>query len=328
MASTLSKKHIQSPENEPSGNEYAQVGITERPYTGNSWVELSQSAYRQNLTFFREQVGHNTELSVVVKANAYGHGWQSIARLAVQAGADSFCVHSLDEALKLRRAGFSQNILIMGHVPLDRLSEVVYNNLRMALFNRESLIRLKEITGEGRHLARVHLKLETGTYRHGIDAADLEWFLNELKGTPRIILEAAYTHFANIEDSTDQEYAEYQQYAFKHLAKIVKKSGFPILRQHTACTAAILLFPETHMEMVRLGLGQYGYWSSPQTLASAQEKFGKASQKTPQAGFILENPRFSAQDGTRRQHHWLWLHLSNHPENPDSCITNGIFGRL
>lgn len=251
------------------------VTSLERPYLGNSWVEISQSAYTRNLKFFREIIGNNTELSVVVKANAYGHGLQGTARLAAQAGADSFCVHSIDEAMRLRRSGFRQNILVMGHVPLDRLEEVVEHNLRIALFNRESLLRLQDITGEGRHLVRVHLKLETGTYRHGIAAEDLNWFLKKLRHTPRIILEAVYTHYANIEDTANQEYAEYQQYAFAQLVKMVKKSGFPILRRHSACTAAILLFPATHMEMVRLGVGQYGLWPSRETLNAARERFGE-----------------------------------------------------
>ncbi|MCP3961060.1 MAG: alanine racemase, partial [bacterium] len=91
----------------------------------NVWLEVSERAYAHNLGFFRAQVGPDVELSAVVKSNAYGHGFETVAGLAARHGVDSFCVHSLDEALRLRRAGHSQDVLIMGPVPLERLEEVV-----------------------------------------------------------------------------------------------------------------------------------------------------------------------------------------------------------
>jgi len=253
--------------------------MIERHYLDNTWVELSESAYAHNLKFFRNLIDKKTELSVVVNANAYGHGWQSIARLAMKHGADSFCVHSLDEGLRLRRAGFSQNILIMGYVPLNRLEEVVEENFRLVVFNRETLLTLAEITSRLSKLARVHLKLETGTHCQGIPQDELEWFIDTLKQTPRVMLEAVYTHFANIGDSTSHDYANYQKYTFNQLVNIIRDAGFPILKRHAACTAAMLLFPETHMDMVRLGIGQYGLWPSPETFTSYRKKIGKGTER-------------------------------------------------
>lgn len=246
----------------------------ERKYLSNTWVELSASAYAGNIRYFRKMTGKRPEFSVVINANAYGHGWQSIARLAVKNQVDSFCVHSLDEALRLRRAGFHQNILIMGHVPLGRLETVVEEGFRLVVYNRETLEQLHDIAEDSFRLARVHLKLETGTYRQGIDLADLEWFIDRLKRTPRVLLEAVYTHFADIDDSSRQDYAEYQRYCFQQLVRMVQKAGFPILKKHAACTAAILLFPDTHFDMIRLGIGQYGLWPSPETRRAYREKNG------------------------------------------------------
>ena len=79
----------------------------------NTWVEISRSAYLHNLAFFRRLLGPNVELSAVVKANAYGHDWRLIAPLALEGGADSFCVHSLDEAVALRSAGIEADVLLM-----------------------------------------------------------------------------------------------------------------------------------------------------------------------------------------------------------------------
>lgn len=254
--------------------------MIEKNYLNNTWIELSEAAYANNLNFFRKIIGEKRELSVVVKANAYGHGWQSIARLAVKHGADSFCVHALEEALRLRHQGFHQNILVMGHVPLHCLEEAVEKNIRLVLYNMETLERLAQIAENSEKLARVHLKLETGTYRQGVTEEDLPRFLDKLKKTPRVLLEAVYTHFANIEDTLNHEYAHYQQQCFHKMVELIQQNGFPILKKHAACTAAALLFHETHMDMIRLGIGQYGLWPSRETLLSYKEKYGAAVENS------------------------------------------------
>ena len=234
----------------------------------NSWVEISETAYAHNIAFFRKLIPAHTEFSVVVKANAYGHGIDEIAELAVKHGADSFCVHSLEEALRLRKLGLSQDVLIMGPVPLKLISEVVKNDFRLGLYNLETLSELILLTRKMKKPVRVHLKLETGTYRQGIDAELLPEFLDRLKDSPLVKLEAAYTHFANIEDTTSHEYAYFQLNGFKKMVEKIRANGFPGAKQHTACSAATLLFPETHCNMVRIGISQYGLWPSRETFVS------------------------------------------------------------
>lgn len=238
-----------------------------------TWVEISESAYAQNLKFFRKRIGAGVELAVVVKANAYGHGWQQIARLAQKHGADSFCVHSLDEALKLRSAGFQQDILIMSHVPLTRLEEAIRGNFRLGMYNREDLIALDAASRRLSIPVRIHLKLETGTYRQGIDADHLPGFLEAIRQMPFVRLEGVYTHFANIEDTTNHDYARLQLTRFREMLQKIQEYGVQPSKQHTACSAAVLLFPETHFNMVRLGISQYGLWPSRETFVSYKIRF-------------------------------------------------------
>ncbi|NJL29722.1 MAG: alanine racemase [Thermoanaerobaculia bacterium] len=241
----------------------------------NTWVELSAAAYAANLRFFASASGRVSELAAVVKANAYGHGWREIAQLAVRAGADSFCVHSLEEALELRAAGFAHDVLIMGHVPLARLETAVTAGFRLVLYNRESLERLGEITEREGSTARVHLKLETGTYRQGVDERELGGFLAALTARRGVRLEGVYTHFANIEDTTSHEFAIEQRQRFERMAAVVEAGGFAPLLRHAACSAATLLFPETHLGMVRLGISQYGLWPSKETFLSYTLEHGR-----------------------------------------------------
>lgn len=237
-----------------------------------TWIELDEKAYAHNLAFFRQKIKAGIELSVVVKANAYGHGLKPIVSLAEKYGADSYCVHSLDEALALRALGVKKDILIMGPVPHAGLDQVVKENFRIALFDLKTLSRLKEITQRLNQPVRVHLKLETGTYRLGVGPEELELFLTRLRQASLIRLEAAYTHFANIEDTTDHSYAFQQLARFKNLVALIKQAGFTSVKLHTACSAALLLFPETHFQMVRLGLSQYGLWPSRETFVAYKMK--------------------------------------------------------
>ena len=234
----------------------------------NVWVEVSEQAYAHNLRFFRRLVGPDVELAAVVKSNAYGHGFEQVASLAARHGADSFCVHSLDEALALRRAGFSRDVLIMGPVPPGRLGEVVEADFRLVLFNRESAVRLAELTAAAGRAVRVHLKLETGTHRQGIDERELEWFVGFLGRHPLLVAEGAYTHFANIEDTTRHDYAEHQLERFRAAIRRLRTAGIEPPKRHAACSAATLVVPRTHLEMVRLGISQYGLWPSKETYLS------------------------------------------------------------
>jgi alanine racemase len=117
---------------------------------------------------------------------------------------------------------------------------------------------------------RVHLKVETGTHRQGIEGDDLEDLLEYLRTVPRLQVEGVYTHFANIEDTTDHGYALRQAERFRMALAEVEAAGFHQAKRHAACSAAIALFPETHLDMVRLGISQYGIWSSKETRVSFQ----------------------------------------------------------
>lgn len=253
---------------------------TETPETAttsalNSWIEISESAYRHNLDFVRRRLGPGVELAAVVKSNAYGHGWRQIAGLAMRHGADSFAVHSLDEALALRGGGFAQDVLILGHVPLARLEAAVAEDFRLILYNLENAHALAAITARLNRRVRVHLKLETGTYRQGLAEEELPAFLEFLRQHPRLELEGAATHFANIEDTTEHGYAESQLARFDRALATIATAGFQLRKRHAACSAAVLLFPETHFDLVRLGISQYGFFSSRETLLSYRNRHGE-----------------------------------------------------
>ncbi|GAX61228.1 alanine racemase [Candidatus Scalindua japonica] len=239
----------------------------------NNWIEISESNYAHNISFFQKLIEDNVELSVMIKSNAYGHGWQLIASLASKCKINTFCVYSLDEALNLLNAGFRQDILIMGHVPLSRLEEAVRTDCHLALFNKESLIKLIDITQRLKKPVIVHLKLETGFHRQGVTENDLQWFISKLKRTPLVVLDAAYTHLASVDDTNNYDYAYYQKNRFEQMINTIINEGFPKLKKHIANSAATILLNETRYDMVRLGISQFGLWPSRETFISYKNHF-------------------------------------------------------
>jgi alanine racemase len=129
-------------------------------------------------------------------------------------------------------------------------------------------------------MARVHLKIETGTNRQGIGLEDLPGFLSELAKMPGLEVEGAYTHFANIEDTLDPSFAESQTRKFKEALTILEKAGIRPSQIHASATAGTLLYPEMAFTMVRVGIGTYGIWPSRETQLAARER-GKRLTLSP-----------------------------------------------
>lgn len=241
-----------------------------------NWVEIDAAALRNNVAEFKRRLGTGPMLGAVVKSNAYGHGMQDAARLAVEAGADWLCVNNVEEGTALRDAGVAPPILVMGYVPLDALEAVVDRGLQPVVYNRETVARLGAIAAARGAVVRVHLKIETGTYRQGVLERDVPDFVRAIDATAGVELAGVTSHFANIEDTTNHDFAESQIATFTRVAEAMARNrSRPVIR-HTACSAAVLLFNRTHLDLARVGISLYGVWPSKETYVSCLER-GKPS---------------------------------------------------
>ncbi|RMG22411.1 MAG: alanine racemase, partial [Methanobacteriota archaeon] len=135
------------------------------------------------------------------------------------------------------------------------------------VFEEQTLTKLESIARKYDRKVYVHLKINTGTNRLGIRPENLDSVINHLKHSAYIVTEGIYTHFANIEDTTDHSFAMKQLQLFNQVVEKIRKE-FNISRIHSACSAAALLFPETHFNAIRLGISQYGMWPSRETFVS------------------------------------------------------------
>ena len=231
-------------------------------------VEISRPALVHNIREFRRRIGPRKKFLAVVKANAYGHGLLEVARLAVGEGVDWFGVNSVDEGVGLRRAGIGVPVLVLGYTPLGALEEAVDADLRLTVYNRETVARLAGLAGRMGKTVRVHVKLETGTWRQGVAPRDLAAFVRDIRRRPGLVVEGLSSHFANIEDTTKHDYPRRQLETYRTACRALEAGGPRVPLKHMSCTASTILFPEPGFNLARVGIGLYGLWPSKETYLS------------------------------------------------------------
>lgn len=233
------------------------------------WIELSQKALNKNIQSL-SKLASGKKIAVCVKANAYGHGLKEIVTMLLDnPHVEYLSVHSIREAIKCRRTGWRKQIMLLGPVELGDTDAVLEFDIEPVISNTKFLENIGKAADKFNRKVRTHLKLETGTNRQGITESEIPGFVKIYKKYKSLDHPyGASTHFANIEDTTNHEYAEYQLKQFKNLVKQLKthKIGPEIL--HTASSAATILFGKTHFDLVRPGISVYGYWPSKETYLS------------------------------------------------------------
>ena len=236
-----------------------------------SWVEVSGDRLRKNLRSFRGILKPETKLLTVVKSNAYGHGLELTSE-AIAADTDWFGVDSPAEAKVVGIAAPGKPILILGYFAHDHVADIVEHGFRQVVYRMDVAQALSvEATKQGTTV-RVHLKVETGTNRQGIPLGEVAKFGQAVTALPGVEIEGVYTHFANIEDTVDPTFAQGQLGRFEESIEQLNQLGIHPSEVHAAATAGILLYPETHFSMVRLGIGAYGIWPSRETRIAARER--------------------------------------------------------
>jgi alanine racemase len=236
--------------------------------TAGERVEIGRSALVHNIREFRRLIGPRRRFLAVVKANAYGHGILEVAGIAVEEGVDWLGVNSVEEGAALRRAGIAVPILVLGYAPLASLEEAVVRDLRLTVYNRETVARLAVLAGKLQKAVRVHVKLETGTWRQGVAAKDLAAFVRDIRKRPGLVVEGLSSHFANIEDTTKHDYPRRQLEVYRSACRGLEASGLRVPLKHMSCTASTILFPEPGFNLARVGIGLYGLWPSKETYLS------------------------------------------------------------
>jgi alanine racemase len=232
-----------------------------------SWIEVSRGALVHNIALFRDLLTPGTALMAVVKGNAYGHGLEQVAGVCAGAGVEMLGVHTASEVAALRRFGITLPIMVLGYVTAQQVAEVVDRDVHVLLSSPDVL---EALAAHGRRLGvalPVHVKVDTGTHRQGVEPAEAAAMAAAARSAGLDVAGIA-THFANIEDTTDHGYAYLQLERFREAVAAIQERVGPTRWVHAACSAAALLFREADFGMVRVGISLYGHWPSKETYLS------------------------------------------------------------
>lgn len=240
-----------------------------------TWVEVSSSALRHNAGVLRKLLAPKAELMAVVKSNAYGHGLAETVGV-LRRHVDWFGVDSVLEAQVVRRTASRARIVVLGVTPASWLSSVD-RLTRLSVSNAQQAAQI----AKSRRPFTVHLEIETGLTRQGIDMADLPGVVRLLDKKKNVHMEGLFMHFANIDEGGfEHPYPQKQIKEFLKARVIVEKIlGRPIRFAHAACSAPGILFPQTHFNLVRAGIAMYGLWPSEETRRRAQKTHSKTHLK-------------------------------------------------
>jgi len=252
----------------------------------SSWIELDKSAVKKNIRYLKKRIGKECTFLSVIKGNAYGHGIEEYVPLAEENGIRNFAVYDAYEAqrtLKVKRR--DSHIIILGMLDEDQMEWIIDNEIGFYIFTKERLEAAIASARKVKKKARIHLELETGMYRTGLEEEILPEIIALIKKNSRyLFLEGICTHYAGAESIANFSRVHAQMITFARLQKDLKKKGLVPQYYHSACSAAALIYPDTQMDMVRFGIAQYGFWPSMETkmnnLLSEDSKFTRDPLKT------------------------------------------------
>ncbi len=240
----------------------------------NSTIELSLSALKKNLHFLKRTLGRDVRISSVVKGNAYGHGIQEFVHMASRCGIDHFSVFDSDEARKVKEVTKKNTeVMIMGFMEDDAISWAVANGVSFFVFEKDRLQKAIKTAKRLHKKAGIHIEVETGMNRTGFGIREIPGVIRLLQ-TEKDHLEfkGLCTHYAGAESVANHYRVTEQIRVYKKVRSLFSGEGLDPEICHTACSAAAMVYPETRMDMVRIGIMQYGLWPSPETFVSFLNK--------------------------------------------------------
>jgi len=227
-------------------------------------AEINLNAIGRNIQEIKKLIPDNAMFMAVVKADAYGHGAIEVSKEAIERGADRLGVALPEEGITLREAGIDVPIQILGEIHPSASEIVLRNNLIPTICSKDVADSLSAHASRIRKKAIVHVKVDTGMNRLGLLPGDTVEFLRYVKELPFLEIEGIFTHFA-CADNPKSDYTRQQLQSFRNILSDLSGLGFNFSIKHAANSAATIFYPETHFDMVRIGIALYGLHPSDAT---------------------------------------------------------------
>ena len=232
------------------------------PKVHETTLEINLDALRHNFDFLKSKLQNNSLFLAVVKAFAYGSDAVAVANFLQKSGVDYFAVAYVSEGVDLRKAGITVPILVL-HPQLGNLELAIKHALEPSLYSLKMLRAFEKAALDGsKSNYPIHIKFNTGLNRLGFKPEDIGVVVNALINASSLKVKSVFSHLAASEDLNERGFTENQIELYRSLSeKFINHFDYPIIR-HLSNTSGVLNYPKAHFDMVRCGIGLYGYGNS------------------------------------------------------------------
>ena len=230
----------------------------------NAWVEVDLAAVSHNVRALDALTPAGTRFMAVVKADGYGHGAVEVAGRALAAGAKRLGVATVDEAIEIREAGITAPLQMLSEAPAEAAEFLVHHDVIATVATREFAIALSRAAMRAEKQTAYHLKVDSGMNRIGVRAEEAGDAAAWLRDMPGLVFEGMFTHFATADTPGDWEFGRLVE-RFASAIEDVRSEWVRPPLVHSANSAATILHPDTHLDMVRCGIALYGLHPSSAT---------------------------------------------------------------
>lgn len=226
------------------------------------WAEIDLDRIWQNTAALKKQLPDSTALCAVVKADGYGHGAVPVAK-TLDSIADMYAVATIDEGIQLRKHKITKPILVLGPVPESRYYDLIKHGIIPSIFTMEQAKAMEEKAEWLGYPVTVHLAVDTGMGRIGLDAEDPDALDTavQIASMPLLQVNGIFTHFATA-DEADKSYANRQLALFRQFVQDLEERGIVIPLRHCANSAGMIEKIGQDWDMARAGIAMYGVYPS------------------------------------------------------------------
>ena len=228
--------------------------------THQTVLDVNLPAIVHNLSYYKSLLKPETKMVAMVKAQSYGLGDAELINELVYHNVDYLAVAYVDEGVRLRRRNISMPVIVLG-AEAHSFDALIHYNLEPEIFNFYYLQRLDDMLQQHPDIKtfNIHIKLDTGMRRLGFDEADLVRLVDFIKKSKQLRVASVFSHLAAAEDPAEDDFTRKQIAVFDKMSSyIASQFEYPVLR-HILNSAGISRFPEAQFDMVRLGIGLYGF---------------------------------------------------------------------
>ena len=229
-----------------------------------AWAEINITNLDYNIKQIKDKVGPGKKITGIIKADAYGHGAIKVATVLRAKGIESFGVATLSEAVRLRKAGFIlEEIIVLGLTPDPYIDTIIEYRLTPVVCDYENAEAISRAAAKANIIINGYLAIDTGMGRIGYDTDNSSSIddIRMIMNLPNFRIAGLFSHFAAA-DSLDKTYTTVQEQRFMVFYKKLLNAGIPIPCRTLANSAAIMEVASSHYEMVRPGIIMYGCYPS------------------------------------------------------------------